>query len=294
MKRQKIKLCFVFLFLSLSSFGQMSLSKEAIYVGEPLFVTVTFIGMKNIPEHKLIVNGNDILSSDPMAGFFIENAVNVNQGGKETLCYTIALLLDEKGGFLFKDAGDYIITLDISGKKTEKKLLVKGVPAGEKDAFCDYEKLANILPIFLLGELKIEAFSKAEEMVKKHPKSIYSKLPALYYVSMSDRTAKQQIISSEKLEVGDKVDIAAFNKKRIAIHDANAKILSSFDFSRDGMLNEKAELVLLQNRLANISAMNKVPPQEEILDLSKRLAYSPEKYTQDPYQGSQGNEVNGI
>jgi hypothetical protein len=264
-------------------FGQMSLSKDAIYTGEPVSVTLAFVDVKDIPEHKLSVNGADILVSDPMAGFFVENAVHVNRDGKQVLSYSLPMLLDEKGGLLFKKPGEYSVVLVVSDKSVEKKIIVKDIPAEEKEAFGDYEKLAEILPIFLLGEWESEAFSKADEMLKNHPKSRYSKLPALYYVSMSDRRAMQQIIASDKLEVGDKVDVEAFNKKRIAIHEANAKILSSFDFSNDGIVKDKAELVLLQNRLAKISAVGKVPPQNEILDLSKRLVEIAKKSTLKSY-----------
>lgn len=263
--------------------ANLSLSKDAIYPGEPVSVTIGFVDVKDAPEHKLSVNGADILVSDLAAGFFVENAIHVNRDGKQVLSYSLPMLLDEKGGLLFKKTGAYSVSLIVADKSVEKKIIVKDVPAEEKEAFGDYEKLAEVLPIFLFGEWESEAFLKAEEMLKKHSKSRYSKLPALYYVSMSDRRVMQQIIASDKLEVGDKVDMEAFGKKREAIHDANAKILSSFDFSNDGIVKDKAELVLLQNRLAKISAVGKVPPQDEIFDLSKRLSEIVQKSTLKSY-----------
>jgi hypothetical protein len=274
MKMIKIKfLPVLFALVSIPLFSadyELLVNREQIFVGEPLTLTVKFVSPKDDkqPEHKILVNGKDIFESDPISGYFLENSVVKKEGGKTIIAYELLVFLDADGHFIFNVEGDYKILLTVGDKSIEKTIKVLPVSASQKSTFDDYAGLREMLTLYFIGERDRDAYSKAEDFLKKYPDSIYSKLPALYCVSVGDMMSGMIIIENEKLEIGDKVDIEEFTKKRMAVHERNAKILSGFDFSNDGLIGERAELALLQNKLASISVSGKMPPKDEIEKIS--------------------------
>ena len=250
--------------------SMLNLNREVLYIGEPLTL---FFSARTFPEklnqYKISLDGNNMYENNPLSKLFIKNQVIKN----DMISHEILIYFNSNGDFIFDHAGKYKVTLQHENAIIDKVIQVKPLPDNEKDAFLDYEFLRKekLLLTFMSDEWDKGAYNQAKDYLRKHPSSLYSKLPAIYYANMSLKMSNANMFREQVLKIGNKVDINAIMKYKMSVIDKNLKLLSNYDFNSDGFIQELADMAILRNKVAMISASHKMPDEKQLEEINKLL-----------------------
>ncbi|GEM_PF-2634271 len=258
MKQTSILIFFLLFSQSLISVDtDLVIKRDCIHIGEPLVIRICLYPFEpsEMPEHKLLINGNPVPKTNPYWIFFSVNSLIKDEAGKKSLSFESPLFVDDKAGFMFDKEGEYKIALEFSGKKIEKSIKVLPVTETENSAFEKYKEKKNQKHLlgYLFGEWDGESFRQAEATLKEFPKSTYSKLAALYYVTQRQSRGFDMLIEKNNIKLGDKVDMKKLKSDLLEMQKENEAIISSFDFKGDGFIEETAALLIIRNNLIAFS-----------------------------------------
>lgn len=143
---QKIAIFTFGMLLAGVSYGMevsIALNKSKLNIGEPLVINVGFSTnqkINSLPNHKLLVDGKNVLDVNPLAKFCMQNFVKKNSSAS----YDLIFLINAQKDLFFNKEGKYSIKLEFKNQQIEESIEVKA--PGKEELGHDLLSYAPLYP----------------------------------------------------------------------------------------------------------------------------------------------------